>query len=103
MKIKFILYGDDYALKSNPTEWTAICGNVLRDYFDLSDNPEKITFTLSKKNHPDSYFVKAIRKEDKFAYLNIKLSGGDVTTNHVYTSIFKLINRFPSGCYVSVD
>lgn len=101
MDIKFTRKSFDYSAVSSYYDGRVhrICSHVLESFFDLTDKPEEITFHLSKKEHTNSYFVKALK--ERFHHIEITLSNGYTEIYHVYSGIYAIVNQFPDGCWVS--
>jgi hypothetical protein len=98
MNIELIDYNDDYCLDRNGGSWV-VCKDELSEFFDLSDNPHKITLKLTKRPKINSYFVKVIDHND----IEVELSDKTTCIVGVYWAFSDLLtSNFPKGCYISV-
>lgn len=79
-----------------------LCADKLSDLFDLSDNPEHITFVLSDKPTEHAYFVKPDDPRRYYPVAMIKLSNGRWIKKALYVSASIILREYPDGVWMSV-
>jgi hypothetical protein len=91
----------DYCMErfSNESTWFA-CYRGLNSFFFLDDAPEEITMVFSENKHKNSYFCTAV--DSKAKTIDVRLSNKENVRLSVFTLLYKKIDSFPNGCYVSV-